>query len=342
MRAFAIGVVWILVLTSAPAWAKPSCGKGGPTGETTGSAGAGSYIISVPSAYSPANAMPLLIALHGDEGKPDYIHWSFRGLQQTTNGAFILVSPRAPFGGGSWYKSTNNHRDFVDAVIQKVLSSYNVDQDRIWITGWSGGASFLGYYAVKRQDILATVTFYMGGGVGSYTYAPPAGSCKIPARIVIGTKDFLYKMASKSRDILKAQGHEVAWVVLPGVGHNFQKSTLSDTWAWISKRTLCGKTTPGSCGPGPAPAPKKDSGPAPAPAPKKDSGLPWPALPDSYAPAPDGGVPAESDGLYIQRSHEQNSPLEGGCSLGGGRGAGWLVVLVLLGGCLRRRMRNKK
>ncbi len=318
----------VLLLAPAPGLAKPSCGKGGPGGETTGNAGSGSYIISVPSSYNQAKAIPLLLALHGDEGKPNYIHSSFRSLQQTTGGAFILVSPRAPYGGGSWYKSTSNHRDFVDAVIQKVLASYNIDQDRVWITGWSGGATFLGYYAIKRQDILAAVTFYMGGGSGGYSYSPPAGSCKIPGRFVIGSKDFLFNLASKTYNSLKQKGHDVTWIELPGVGHKFQKSTLSGTWSWMSKRTLCGKTTPGSCGP----KPKPDTGPPPPTT--KDQGAPHPAYPDGYVPpAPDAGVPA-ADGLYIQRDdaqahNSQSSALQGGCSTGEGSGAGlgWLLLV---------------
>ena len=338
MRSFSYVVFLVLALMAGPALAKPSCGKGGPVGETTGKAGAGSYVISVPSSYSPSKAMALLLALHGDEGKPDYIHSSFRSLQQTTGGAFILVSPKAPYGGGSWYKSTSNHRDFVDAVIQKMLSTYNIDQDRIWITGWSGGATFLGYYAIKRQDILAAVTFYMGGGSGGYSYSPPAGSCKIPGRFVIGSKDFLYKLASNQRNLMKQNGHEVAWNELPGVGHSFQKSTLSGTWSWISQRTLCGKTTPGSCGPG-GPAPALDSSP-PTPG---DQGLPFPALPDGYTPpAPDAGVPGP-DGLYIPRQRDgllnsnQSTVLQGGCSAGGGAGAGWCLTLLLFVVVLWRR-----
>ena len=333
----------LLFLGVNHAAAKPSCGTGGATGQTSGSAGAGTFVISVPSSYSPSKAIPLLLALHGDEGKPDYIHSSFRGLQQSTGGAFILVSPRAPYGGGSWYKSTSNHRDFVDAVIQKVLSSYNIDQDRVWITGWSGGATFLGYYAIKRQDILASVTFYMGGGSGGYGYSPPAGSCKIPGRFVIGTKDFLYKLASNQRSLMKQNGHEVAWVELPGVGHSFQKSTLAATWSWISARTLCGKTTPGSCGPG---SPSKPDAGAPA---WGDQGTPFPARPDGAAPpTPDAGAPG-ADMLTIQRdarlNSSQSSALQGGCSAGRGGEQNWWLVVVLVGVVWwrrRGRIKNKE
>jgi predicted esterase len=289
----------LLAIAPREGVAKPSCGQGGASGQGTLSAGSGTAKISVPTSYSAAQAMPLLLTLHGDEGTPDYIYQVFYG-QQKSSPTFILVAPKAPFGGGSWYQATSQHVTFINAVISTVLAKYNIDQDRIWITGWSGGATFLGYYAIARQDILAAVVYHMGGGGGG-SYSPPAGSCKIPARFVIGSADFLYSLAKTQYTTLTSKGHETVWIELPGVGHNFDSKTLPDTWAWIQKKTLCGTTTPGSCGPGPAPdsgpAPKPDSGPPS----KRDSG--GGLKPDGGAPPPEGdaGEPSGSDVLLLVR-----------------------------------------
>jgi len=326
-------LILALIAGSAPAslWAKPSCGSGGPTGEGSGSAGAGTYRYRVPASYSPNTAIPLLLALHGDEGTPDYIYSAFRGLQDSSAGAFILVTPKAPFGGGSWYQATSQHTDFINQVIDSQLKGYNIDQDRIWITGWSGGATFLGYYAIKRQDILAAVVYHMGGGGGG-SYSPPSGSCLIPGRFVIGSADFLYSLAQSQYNTMKTKGHDVVWVELPGVGHSFQQSTLPGTWSWLQGKTLCGKTIPGTCGPPPPPdlgaPPPHDTGVGPV----ADGAPPMPAT--------DGGAPSQGDIITLQ--HPQKRPLDGGCtcSAGGsdlGRIPSTLAVLGLLALVRRRR-----
>jgi len=316
----ALCILTAIGLLSGEARAKPSCGQGGPTGQSTGSAGGGQYKTSVPSSYSSAQAIPLLLALHGDEGTPDYIYSVFYGLQKTSS-AFILVAPKAPQGGGSWYQATSQHVSFVNAVIAQVLAQYNIDQDRIWITGWSGGATFLGYYAILRQDILAAVVYHMGGGGGG-SYSPPAGSCKIPARFVIGSADFLYDLAKTQYNTMTSKGHETVWIELPGVGHDFQQATLPETWSWLQKKTLCNTTTAGSCGPTSPDLglPKADTRP-----PGSDLGASPPRL--------DGGVPAiGSDALIIDRDGRfaAAEELGGGCSAAPGRAGGELLLLVLV------------
>ncbi len=334
-----LGLLLLLLLASPSARAKPSCGSGGALGQTTGSAGSGQFKLSVPTTYNPAQAMPLLLALHGDEGTPDYIYSVFLGLQKSS-GAFILAAPKAPFGGGSWYQATSQHVTFVNAVLTALLGKYNIDQDRIWITGWSGGATFLGYYAILREDVLAAVVYHMGGGGGG-SYSPPAGSCKIPARFVIGSADFLYDLAKTQYNTLTAKGHETVWVELPGVAHKFEPSTLPETWAWLQKKTLCATTTPGSCGPGPAP----DAG-----APKSDGKLPKPDTRPAPggelgpAPGPDGGVSPGSDALVLDRDGRfVDRGLEDGCSCstapGAGSSLGGLLLLAVVLGRVRRRSR---
>jgi hypothetical protein len=135
---------------------------------------------------------------------------------------------------------------------------------------------------------------------------------------------------------MKQNGHSVEWIELPGVGHKFDQKTLPDTWTWLQSKTLCGKTTPGSCGPGPPPSPQSDYGvppprtdggllpPPPVPAPGSDAGAPLPHT-DSRGPAD-----PESDGtLQLQRNRPAD--LLGGCSTsrGSSTDAGGCVICLL-------------
>lgn len=278
MNKLMVGVLWLCLVVPHGAAAKPSCGKGGQLGEGTGSVSGsgGSYLIKVPSAYDPKKEIPLVFALHGDEGTPDYIYSVFKKMQDLSGGAFILVSPKAPSGGGSWYQAQQTHTTFIDQLTDKMKKEYNIDQDRMYILGWSGGSYFLADYAILRQDVWAAVVYQMGTSRGDYS--PPPGSCKIPARFVTGGLDFSHlNSAKKHHDMLQTQSHEVVWIVMKGVGHKLDQATLQPTWDWLSKRTLCNTTTPGSCD-GSKPPPPQPPAPPPGnngPAPPTDQPAPF-------------------------------------------------------------------
>jgi predicted esterase len=272
-----LSFIAVLLLIAPGAWAKPSCGKGGATGEGSGKVSGGTFLYNVPGGYNPKKAMPLLFVLHGDEGTPNYIYSVFKKMQTSSNGAFIMFAPKAPAGGGSWYQAKATHTTFIDQLTAKVLKEYNIDQDRMWITGWSGGSYFLANYAIDRQNVWAAVVYNMGT-MFNYSYAPPAGSCKIPARFVTGSLDFSHvKSAKKLHDQLKDKGHEVVWVIQQGVGHKLDQNQLPTIWSWLQGKTLCDTTIPGTCDGSPPPKPP----PPPAP----DAGTP------PQPGAPDGGPP---------------------------------------------------
>lgn len=247
-----------LVATEVPAFAKTSCGTGGQVGSFSRSAGGGTYLIKVPSGYSSSTAMPLLIALHGDEGDPSLATYMIFDSFFATPGAYILVTPKAS-KANQWYHPSyiNEHKSFVNAVISDVLGSYNIDLDRVWMAGLSGGSAFLSTYAIDRQDIVAAAMFFKGGGNSSY-YAAPAGSCKFPARFIIGTNDFLLQNAQVTYSFLQGKGHQViaSWDIgeLQGISHAEAMNdpawlaAYDKAWTWLKTKTMCGTTTPATCG----------------------------------------------------------------------------------------------
>src|SRR5688572_1271815 len=123
------------------AYAVGSCGMGGPLGETLSVDHDGSlYYVTTPAGYDETTAWPLIFGLHGDEGDPaDSANWFWRDV---VNDSFLFVAPKAPNASGSWYEETESNSAWMDSVLDRVLSDYNVDLDRIYIWGLSGGAVF--------------------------------------------------------------------------------------------------------------------------------------------------------------------------------------------------------
>ena len=194
------------------AWAVGSCGTGGPLGETLSVEHDGSlYYLTTPTGYDEAVTWPLILGLHGDEGDPaDSVNWFWRDV---VDDSFIFVAPKAPNASGRAYVTQNPgeppmteiNSAWMDGLLASVLSQYNVDLDRIYIWGLSGGAVFSSDYALARQDVFAAVEFNMGGNERGYAPAP-SEACRIPARFVVSETDFLRENALGLFDTLTAAG----------------------------------------------------------------------------------------------------------------------------------------
>tara|TARA_Y100000589_G_scaffold202856_1_gene191362 strand:+ start:12868 stop:13911 length:1044 start_codon:yes stop_codon:yes gene_type:complete len=129
------------------------------------------YIIYVPQSYSPSIASPILFAFHGGSGYAnDFMNYEadFRSISDTAG--FILVYPQAledPNDGNStnWlHKEPTDHKDifFIEALIDNIASSYNIDMDRIYACGYSLGGMFSYELACQLNNKIAAITSVAG------------------------------------------------------------------------------------------------------------------------------------------------------------------------------------
>ena len=136
------------------------------------------YIIYVPQTYSPSISAPLLFAFHGGSGfANDFMNneADFRSVSDTAG--FILVYPQAledPNDGNStnWiHKEPTNHNDvlFVEALIDNISMSYNVDMDRVYACGYSLGGMFSYDLACQLNSRISAVASVAGAAfVGAF------------------------------------------------------------------------------------------------------------------------------------------------------------------------------
>jgi MYXO-CTERM domain-containing protein len=260
-RIFALSIGFVLLGITARAHALGSCGTGGPTGRH----------INVPFApseywvWAPADqtkAYPLVVAFHGDEATPEQSQRFFWDPVWQKDPNFIVVTPRAPYAMGSWYQEQAMHETWVDTVMQDVFAKYNVDLDRVYATGDSGGSVFLATYGLKRQNWFAGIQWSCGGGGRGYT-APPRDDCKLAARFVISPSDFLYDGAQSLNMTLLSHGHVTDFAEQTCMGHCCGPNSEygAGAWAWMQTRTHCQSSSGPGCGmPGTLP-PAGDAGP---------------------------------------------------------------------------------
>lgn len=117
----------------------------------------------VPDVYTPTVPLPLLIGMHGwngsGEGVLDYMGdavnergWLFAA--PNTHGTYYVDGTRAMAWPGVQH-------DVIDAI-EYMMSNYNVDASRIYITGASMGGHATTTVAAKYPDVFAAVVEWAG------------------------------------------------------------------------------------------------------------------------------------------------------------------------------------
>lgn len=162
------------------------------------------FLVHVPSIYAQQNVpVPLLLSLHGmGDNMSNFSQVGFHQISDTAN--FIVVTPQAltdadPFlslVGPSWNSgasmfgfSPNSGVDdvgFLIAVADTLSAMYQIDQSRIYCTGFSMGAYMSNRMACQRGDRIAAIAT-VSGTIGNMVQCNPWGP--MPACHFHGTSD---------------------------------------------------------------------------------------------------------------------------------------------------------
>ncbi len=120
------------------------------------------YQVHVPDIYNPNNSMPMVIHFHGvfETDQPflksisvDYINIIRDRERYAKENGFIVVWPHGR--GNAMFKGIG--RDDLFNVIEQVKSDYNIDEDRIYLTGYSFGGQAALDVASQYPHLFAAV-----------------------------------------------------------------------------------------------------------------------------------------------------------------------------------------
>tara|TARA_B100000925_G_scaffold97592_1_gene71230 strand:+ start:1235 stop:2119 length:885 start_codon:yes stop_codon:yes gene_type:complete len=130
------------------------------------------YLIFVPDSYNQSLATPMMLNFHGFAGTAsDYMRYAdMRSVAESEN--FILVYPQGscsdglshwnPCPRGGENKSSADDLGFIQAIINDISTQYNVDQERIYATGYSNGGMMAYGLANHKSDLIAAVACVSG------------------------------------------------------------------------------------------------------------------------------------------------------------------------------------
>ena len=138
------------------------------------------YIIYVPQSYSSSISTPILFSFHGGSGYANYFmnyEADFRPISDTAN--FILVYPQAlqdPNDGNStnWlHKDPTDHKDifFIEYLIDTLSTQFNIDDSRIYASGYSLGGMFSYELACQLNEKITAIASVAGAAFhGAFSY----------------------------------------------------------------------------------------------------------------------------------------------------------------------------
>jgi predicted peptidase len=197
------------------------------------------YLLFLPKDYyKVAHAWPLLLFLHGSGGRGTSLeglkkHGPPKIVETEKNFPFILVSPRCPMDC-TWEPES------LKALLDEVVAKYNVDPDRISVTGMSMGGFGTWALAATYSDRFAAIVPICGGGDPN-----SADRLKNMAIWVFhGAKDKSVPLqeSQKMVDALKDLGSNVRFTVYPAAGHDCWTETYANRelykWLLEQKRVL--------------------------------------------------------------------------------------------------------
>ena len=223
-------------VTTLYAWLKqgpafsPDVETGAWEGSRTGADGLTfRYGVVVPEGYDPEFSYPVEFLLHGGVARPEWgpgVEWWRSGYANLQREDRIIVVPAAWREAFWWH---DNQADNLPAVLREVKRLYNVDDNRVSMTGISDGGTGAYFFAFKQPSEWASFLPYIGhpgvlrnpaGGV-NYRLFFENLTAK-PLYIVNGELDRLYPATSLQSfvDVLIEARVEHVFRVIEGGGHN--------------------------------------------------------------------------------------------------------------------------
>ncbi len=160
------------------------------------------YAVGVPETYDGSRPFPLVLALHDAGGD----HWA--GMKMVTGSSpmvvgadesnshfypqslppdFIIASPGGHGYRGAGYREKGEYD--VMKVLKEMFSHYNIDADRVYLTGASKGGSGAWEIGLKYPELFAAI-------------APVSGAPRLAEQLTDNAGDMNFFVFHGSRDIV--------------------------------------------------------------------------------------------------------------------------------------------
>ena len=181
------------------------------------------YSVNVPASYDPARRYQVRIQLHGGVGRPGNQPRGDGSIGALAGAEQIYILPTA-WEDAAWWDDLQLEN--IRAILDTVKRTYNVDENRVALSGVSDGGT--GVYYIAMRDTTPYAAFLPLNGFIMVLRSVEAGDLfpnnlhNKPFFVVNGGMDPLYptNIVSPYVEHLKNNGVELEYQPQPNAGHN--------------------------------------------------------------------------------------------------------------------------
>ena len=180
------------------------------------------YWLYIPKNVSIRNKAPLLIYLHGDGSRGSDVNlvtnYAFpKFIKEGTDYPFMMIAPQIN-NETNW--TSENTIELLMKLVNYITSTYNVDTDRIMLSGGSSGGGG-GYVITAKYPHLFSCTV-IGSGMYDSSYRKIANNLiYTPMWIFHGMEDthISYSSVKSLAEYINSLGGKVKFIGVAGAGH---------------------------------------------------------------------------------------------------------------------------
>jgi len=201
------------------------------------------YLLFLPEGYGEKDKRwPLMLFLHGAGERGDdlnkvKVHGPPKIVEKQKDFPFIVVSPQCPTG--LWW---NDQLEVLINLLDDIVARYDVDTERVYLTGLSMGGFGTWALASRYPDRFAAIAPICGGGMRIMSF----GLTKTPVWAFHGAQDKVVPLQESEEMVaaIKARGGNAKLTVYPDAGHDSWTKTYNnqELYDWLLKHRRVGKT----------------------------------------------------------------------------------------------------
>jgi predicted esterase len=183
-------------------------------------------VIDVPDSYDPSRRWPVRVQLHGGVSRPPGRQPTVRRLESAT--PEIRVYPQA-WADAQWWHA--NQVDNIHRVLARLKREYNVDESRIYLTGFSDGGTGAWFFGMRAPTAFSAI-LPLHGSLEVLAHPDTGGDGQMylgnlvnrPVFATNGGLDPLYPAAAMERMMsrLDRAGVNLLFMPLPEAGHDLR------------------------------------------------------------------------------------------------------------------------
>jgi predicted esterase len=187
----------------------------------------------VPTSLDPKRPAPMLLALHGATQNNEVMINRLSSVADTLGAALLAPDSR----GRTWDAIRGDFGDdpaFIDRALARTFDKCAIDPARIWLCGFSDGASYGLSLGLANGDFFSRVLAFSPGFV-----IPAERHGKPRIFVSHGRQDPILPIDRASRAIvpqLKREGYDVRYDEFEG-GHRMPPEVLAAAIQWLGSKT---------------------------------------------------------------------------------------------------------